>query len=222
IATSRTTPTKLATAPTFGSRESARISAPASKSCVCTETFIRRSPGERTPPRRPPGSRPWAAPCPGSLPCGSACRRPAPAPRHRRAHANGSAAPPPCRRPPATRFPRPPCRVARAAPQSREPSPSPVELRERQVAHPLALRDRVVRRVVDEAVGPGGRGEHGRILRGIQVQAALRIPSYAQVFTPRVGLGPLEIRACIDRVRRHLRDALRLQQERAHEDEEGD
>src|SRR5512134_3929052 len=47
--TSRTTPTKLATAPTFGSRERARISAPASKSCAWTEIFIRRlsSPGDR-------------------------------------------------------------------------------------------------------------------------------------------------------------------------------
>src|SRR5512138_563678 len=38
--TSRTRPTKLATAPTFGSREIARTSAESSKSSFCTLTFM--------------------------------------------------------------------------------------------------------------------------------------------------------------------------------------
>src|SRR6478672_3677805 len=66
--TSRTSPTKLATAPVFVLREIARTSAPRSKSSRWMETFIRPSPAEKTRFHR--RLSPWrpVAPCPGSRP----------------------------------------------------------------------------------------------------------------------------------------------------------
>src|SRR6185503_20720063 len=84
----------------------------------------------------------------------------------------------------------------------------------------VALADRAVRRIVDEPVGPCGRGEYRRILRRIKIETAIRIPSYAQEFAPRIGLDPVEIRARIGDARCDLGYALRAQEERPHEDQE--
>src|SRR6185436_2379616 len=98
----------------------------------------------------------------------------------------------------------------------------PEKLGVREKAYQLALADRMRGRVVDQPIGPCGRSEHGRVLRRVQLQAALRVPFRAQELAPRVGLGPVEIGARRDGLRLHLLQALGAQQERAHEDEEGD
>src|SRR5690606_32084758 len=101
-------------------------------------------------------------------------------------------------------------------------SRSSVELRIGQEADEVALADRLLRGIVDEPVGPGGGGEHRRILRRIEVEPALRVPFYAKELAPRVGMRPVEVGARLERVRLGLRRALALAQERPHENEEGD
>src|SRR5262245_42924460 len=98
---------------------------------------------------------------------------------------------------------------------------SPEELRIREETQHLALADRVPGGIVDQAVGPRGRGKNGGILRRIQVQPASRIPFYAQELAPRVGLGPVEIRSCLDGSRFCGGKSLRAQKEWAHEDQKG-
>ena len=88
--------------------------------------------------------------------------------------------------------------------------------------HAVAFANGVIRRVVDQAVRPRGRGHHRRILRCEQVESARYIPFYAQEFASRVGVHPIEVGACRHAARRHIMNALRTQQEGAHEDEEGD
>src|SRR5690348_13470564 len=78
------------------------------------------------------------------------------------------------------------------------------------------------RGVVDEAVGPGGGGEHRGVLRRIEVEPALRIPFYAQEFAPRVGLRPVEVGTRGNAFGVYRNDSLQAEQEWTHEDEESD
>src|SRR5262245_3935229 len=78
---------------------------------------------------------------------------------------------------------------------------SPVELRISEEAHRFALANRLAGGIVHQPVGPGSRRQHRRILRVIEIQAALRVPFYAQELAPRVGLGPVEVGARLDHSR---------------------
>src|SRR3954454_17481026 len=156
--TSRTSPTKLASAPIFVLREIARTSAPRSKPSRWTEIFIRRSPEERTRSHRRPLLEHRAAPCPDSRPhahCATA-RRPRPRPRRASggARAGRRLSSPWVGRP----FPRRSCPAVRAATRKRAGALSTVKLRVRQEADPVALADGLAGGIVDEAVGPRGRG----------------------------------------------------------------
>src|SRR5688572_5415900 len=99
---------------------------------------------------------------------------------------------------------------------------SPVELRVRQEAHALAFANGVPGGVVDEPIGPGRRGEHRRILRRIELEAALRVPFRAEELAPRGGLGPVEVGARRDGARGGLEHSLALEQEWANKNQKRD
>src|SRR3954470_8516964 len=201
---------------------SLRISAPASKSCRWTAILIRRSPGDRTRLRRPPSGASKAAPCPGLRPHAPAPSRRTPCRRRRRAASGARAMPRPWSPRKEDRAPRRKCRAARAATQKREALLSREKRQIGQEADGLAPSNRMRGRVVDQPIRPSGRSEDRRILRRVQLQAALRVPFRAQELLAPVRLGPVEIGTRRDGLRLHVLQALRAQEKRAHKDEEGD
>jgi hypothetical protein len=78
------------------------------------------------------------------------------------------------------------------------------QLRQRQVAHRVARRDRLPGRVVDQAVGPDRRRQHRRALVAEEVEPAGAVAANAQELAPAVGLRPGEVGAHRDRPRRQL------------------
>ena len=66
-------------------------------------------------------------------------------------------------------------------------------------------RDRLRRRVVDQAVGPDRRGQHARALVGKQVEPACGVAAHAQELAPLVGPRPVEVGAHRRRPRRQRR-----------------
>src|SRR5689334_1060323 len=79
----------------------------------------------------------------------------------------------------------------------------------------------MTRRIVDQAVSPRRGHQHGRILRGVEIEPPARVPFYAQKLTAGIGVRPDEIGARGDRVRLHVVDTLRSEQERTDEYQEG-
>src|SRR5260221_12607219 len=118
--------------------------------------------------------------------------------RIRRASSSARAARQPSSPPRAARSPLLRYRAARAARRNTGPSLSLEELRVGQKAHRVAFRDRLLGGIVEQAVGPRGRGQHRRILGRIEIEAAPLVPFYAQELAPRVGLGPVEVGARFD------------------------
>eukprot|EP01022_Parablepharisma_sp_SALTPOND_P029697 TRINITY_DN743_c1_g3_i1.p1 TRINITY_DN743_c1_g3~~TRINITY_DN743_c1_g3_i1.p1 ORF type:complete len:1024 (-),score=374.04 TRINITY_DN743_c1_g3_i1:652-3723(-) len=94
---------------------------------------------------------------------------------------------------------------------------------EGQELHHVTHRNGLSGRVVDQAIGPDGRGQHGRALAGEEVQPALGIAPHAQEFLAAIGAGPVEVGAQRHGLRQHglAWQALEAQQEGSHEQQEG-
>ena len=195
---SRTVPTKATTAPTPASpARSAATSADRSKSALRTDTrsamLSRRSPAGRRPPRR---RRPARVPRRTSAgPARSALPGRAPALRH------GAG----CARPRLTQAPTVlpagmSSHLLRAERLAQRREVAHLDLH-RQISSDRGGSDRIpapqrlARRVVHQAVGPHGGGEHARALVGEQVESAVAVEPHAQELAALVGPGPVEIGA---------------------------